>query len=239
MAVTETIQELLQGIDDAQYGRDMRQYIHKGIQKCYEEGSAGETDLVAREDTVKLFNNIAPVEETLTASRNYKKGDLLVYDGDLYITKDAINRTQSLMIGTNIEMVTLSDILGDLNISTASINHDASYPVPIDGTIVKYGKVCFVSLPYVSGVSFGKGTKSVLIGRLPSGYRPLAALYGQSNNVFCGLARVTNTQGITKETIDAHLTVTTNYDIRLAYSNVNYADDDYYFYGGFMVFITE
>lgn len=49
MAVTETIQELLQGIDDAQYGRDMRQYIHKGIQKCYEEGSAGETDLVARE----------------------------------------------------------------------------------------------------------------------------------------------------------------------------------------------
>lgn len=48
MAVTETIEELLQGIDDAQYGREMRQYIHKGIQKCYEEGSAGETDLVAR-----------------------------------------------------------------------------------------------------------------------------------------------------------------------------------------------
>lgn len=49
MAVTETIQELLQGIDEAQYGRDMRQFIHKAIQKCYEEGSAGETDLVARE----------------------------------------------------------------------------------------------------------------------------------------------------------------------------------------------
>lgn len=58
MAVTETIQELLQGIDDAQYGRDMRQYIHKGIQKCYEEGSAGETDLVAREAIENLTDSI-------------------------------------------------------------------------------------------------------------------------------------------------------------------------------------
>lgn len=59
MAVTETIQELLQGIDDAQYGRDMRQYIHKGIQKCYEEGSAGETDLVAREAIADIQAEIA------------------------------------------------------------------------------------------------------------------------------------------------------------------------------------
>ena len=58
MAVTETIQELLQGIDDAQYGRDMRQYIHKGIQKCYEEGSAGETDLVARQRLDALEDDI-------------------------------------------------------------------------------------------------------------------------------------------------------------------------------------
>lgn len=49
MAVTETIQELLQGILDSQYGRDMRQFIHDAIKKCYEEGSAGETDLEARE----------------------------------------------------------------------------------------------------------------------------------------------------------------------------------------------
>lgn len=58
MAVTETIQELLEGIDSAQYGRDMRQYIHKGIQKCYEEGSAGETDLEARLRLDNLEDNI-------------------------------------------------------------------------------------------------------------------------------------------------------------------------------------
>ena len=58
MAVSETIQEILQGIDDAQYGRDMRDYIHKGIQKCYEEGSAGETDLVAREEIEEIRNDM-------------------------------------------------------------------------------------------------------------------------------------------------------------------------------------
>jgi hypothetical protein len=64
MAVTETIQELLQGIDDAQYGRDMRQYIHKGIQKCYEEGRAGETDLDARD-------RLDVVEQELYDSHNW------------------------------------------------------------------------------------------------------------------------------------------------------------------------
>lgn len=78
MAVTETIQELLQGIDDAQYGRDMRQFIHKGIQKCYEEGSAGETDLVARERLDEVEASISdlgmlyemPYDTTVTATQN-------------------------------------------------------------------------------------------------------------------------------------------------------------------------
>lgn len=77
MAVTETIQELLQGIDDAQYGRDMRQYIHKGIQKCYEEGSAGETDLTARErldvieGSVDKWYKLPVTIENVTPSSDY------------------------------------------------------------------------------------------------------------------------------------------------------------------------
>lgn len=70
MAVTETIQQILQGIDSAQYGRDMREFIHKGIEKCYEEGSAGETDLVAREalDNIGLMSSyeFAPTNKTGT-----------------------------------------------------------------------------------------------------------------------------------------------------------------------------
>ena len=58
MTVSETIEEILAGIDESQYGRDMRDYIHKGIQKCYEEGSAGETDLVAREAIADLQDDM-------------------------------------------------------------------------------------------------------------------------------------------------------------------------------------
>lgn len=63
MAITATIQELLQGIMDSQYGRDMRQFIHDAIQKCYEEGSAGETDLVARQAIEEVQNNFIALNE--------------------------------------------------------------------------------------------------------------------------------------------------------------------------------
>ena len=77
MAVSETIQEILEGIDTSQYGRDMRQYIHKGIEKCYEEGSAGETDLEARTRLDDIEANLAPKESTSTASQAYAVGDYL------------------------------------------------------------------------------------------------------------------------------------------------------------------
>lgn len=123
MSVTATIQELLQGIMDSQYGRDMRQFIHDAIQKCYEEGSAGETDLVARErlDDVEAtltesladmqesideglasgFANIAPVETTTTASQAYAVGDYFMYNGKLYKVTTAIISGGAIQIGTN------------------------------------------------------------------------------------------------------------------------------------------
>lgn len=83
MAVSETIQEILDGIDESQYGRDMRDYIHKGIQKCYEEGSAGETDLQARTDIASLqaltpycFQITVPASEIIrkNGSSTYSSG---------------------------------------------------------------------------------------------------------------------------------------------------------------------
>lgn len=54
MAVTETMAELLEIIDEAEYGRDVRDAIHKGVQKCYEDGSAGSEDEVARDAVTAL-----------------------------------------------------------------------------------------------------------------------------------------------------------------------------------------
>lgn len=109
MAITATIQELLQGIMDSQYGRDMRQFIHDAIQKCYEEGSAGETDLVARErlDTVEdkidnVLDNFGTVETTGTASKAYKKGDTFIYEDRLYKATTAIAQGDTLTVGVNM-----------------------------------------------------------------------------------------------------------------------------------------
>lgn len=114
MAVTETIQELLQGIDEAQYGRDMRQYIHKGIQKCYEEGSAGETDLVARESVEKILEIFGDVESSSTASKDYAVGDSLIYDGRLYKVISAIEEGDTFTEGTNIEETRASSNIGNM-----------------------------------------------------------------------------------------------------------------------------
>ena len=44
------IQEYLDKIKTAVYGRDVRQAIHDAIKTCYDDGSAGATDLTAREN---------------------------------------------------------------------------------------------------------------------------------------------------------------------------------------------
>ena len=113
MAVSETIQEILQGIDEAQYGRDMRQFIHKGIQKCYEEGSAGETDLEARESIEKILEIFGDVESGDTASKAYAIGDSVVYDGRLYRVTAAIAQGDEFEEGTNIEETQAAGDVGD------------------------------------------------------------------------------------------------------------------------------
>ena len=85
MAVTETIQELLQGIDDAQYGRDMRQFIHDAIQKCYEDGRAGATDLEARNDIADILDNFNTFGTWYKLPCDVLTSDLFTVENDLII----------------------------------------------------------------------------------------------------------------------------------------------------------
>lgn len=110
MAITATIQELLQGIADSQYGRDMRQYIHDAIQKCYEDGSAGELDLQARQDIQKIYEIFGNVETGTTASQAYAEGDTFIYDGKLYKAITAIAQGDTFTEGTNIEEITVAGV---------------------------------------------------------------------------------------------------------------------------------
>ena len=111
MAVSETIQEILDGIDESQYGRDMRQYIHKGIQKCYEEGSAGETDLTARDAISDILDDFATVESSTTASKEYVKGELLVLNNTLYKATDDISQGGTITVGTNVKATSIQDAI--------------------------------------------------------------------------------------------------------------------------------
>ena len=57
-----TIQEYLNNILKAVYGKDVRQNIHDAIQQCYEDGKVGAVDLVARQ----RIDNLAKLPEGST-----------------------------------------------------------------------------------------------------------------------------------------------------------------------------
>ena len=54
------IQTLLKNILGAVYGKDVRQSIHDAISKCYEDGKAGQLDLVARNGINEIKTNYQP-----------------------------------------------------------------------------------------------------------------------------------------------------------------------------------
>lgn len=51
------IQTYLDKIKNAIYGKDVRQAIHDGIRQCYEDGKAGQLDLIARDGVAQLSNH--------------------------------------------------------------------------------------------------------------------------------------------------------------------------------------
>ena len=112
MAVSETIQEILQGIDDAQYGRDMRDYIHKGIQKCYEEGSAGETDLVARQAIEEMTESVddvylMPCDSTISVTGLKVLCDPIVFPAHKMMMINVLARNT-----TNSDITNISSLRG-------------------------------------------------------------------------------------------------------------------------------
>lgn len=60
------IQEYLEQIRLARYGKDVRQAIHDAIHQCYEDGKAGEVDLIAREGVVSLREDVTEMQEDIS-----------------------------------------------------------------------------------------------------------------------------------------------------------------------------
>ena len=83
------IQEYLDKIKNAVYGREVRQAIHDGIEECYKDGKAGAVDLVAREQIAELVapSGEAPSAAEVTDAR-------IGADGTTYTSLGLANRTQ-------------------------------------------------------------------------------------------------------------------------------------------------
>lgn len=70
------IQEYLEQIKGAVYGREVRQAIHDGIEECYNDGKAGAIDLLARQQIEELVapSGEAPSAAEVTDARIDKNG---------------------------------------------------------------------------------------------------------------------------------------------------------------------
>ena len=73
------IEQNLEQIRTAVYGKDVRQAIHDAIHDCYEDGHAGSTDLVARERLDNLVGSYggALTRTTLWSGLAYYKGSII------------------------------------------------------------------------------------------------------------------------------------------------------------------
>lgn len=61
-----TIQDYLNLIKNAIYGKDVRQAIHDGIQQCYYDGKAGSTDLESRQRLDVIEPKVTSAENDIT-----------------------------------------------------------------------------------------------------------------------------------------------------------------------------
>lgn len=83
------IEEYLDKIKHAVYGREVRNAIHDGIHQCYEDGKAGAVDLIAREQIAELVapSGEAPSAAEVTDAR-------IGADGLVYASLGDANRSQ-------------------------------------------------------------------------------------------------------------------------------------------------
>lgn len=112
------IQEYLDLIKNAVYGREVRQAIHDGIYQCYEDGRAGAIDLVAREEIAQLIapSGEAPSAAEVTDAR-------IGADGITYMSLGIANRTQ------------ISDLRNDLIVLANGSNMKKNIPMVQGGAI--------------------------------------------------------------------------------------------------------
>ena len=89
------IQEYLEKIRLARYGKDVRQSIHDAIHQCYEDGKAGSIDLVARESIDALQEDINSKTEKMEIATTTSTTIRGTKPGGFRLTKVVANTIQN------------------------------------------------------------------------------------------------------------------------------------------------
>lgn len=90
------ITEYLEQIENAVYGKDVRQAIHDGIEQCYEDGKAGAIDMTARQSISELEGELAGTKTEL--------------EGEIAVERARIDNIASLEEGSTTGDAELVDI---------------------------------------------------------------------------------------------------------------------------------
>ncbi len=123
------IQENLQKILSAVWGRDVRQAIHDAIHDCYEDSTSGTTDLPARERIDALEANSATKTELQTETTARTNAD-----------NSILNIIGSSSMGTTAVTIkgAIAELLGKINTNTTNISSNLT---KINNNINKIGSV--------------------------------------------------------------------------------------------------
>lgn len=195
-----SIDEYLEQILEARYGRDVRQSIHDGIKKCYEDGRAQpsswgtldgkpfegigtglsvdeEGNLNAEGEAIP--DNVAYLgEETIPSTPTPRDADTLGgYEPSHYATKNEINDINDKL--TNItsytvdDGITVSKVGGAVYFAFVKNEYDL-----VDGTTIcilpeEYRPASYLSVPFIS-------SNSVINGRLVIAPNGTVNYYGVS-----------------------------------------------------------
>lgn len=110
------IEQNLQKILSSRYGKDVRQAIHDAIHDCYEDGKAGATDLIAREQIADTDEKLSAQIANLVAnapSGSEKDSELVDvrvgYDGTTYTSAGEAVRGQVGKLSKDLEGLVYKD----------------------------------------------------------------------------------------------------------------------------------
>jgi hypothetical protein len=193
-----------------------------------------------------MGNSIATVETTTTASRAYAVGDYLLYEGQLYKVKRAISRNGTLVIGTNIEAITVADVMQKLDIFTDTVRNATTLSTYVKGKVIKYGQVCMLNIAWDTTKTknyFAVNSDYVIMGILPNGFRPnvnydYTTILTYQLQIF-GTAVISHETDSTKN-FNAYIFIDHDGNIRIWFGGKQINEENkYYLSYGFAVFLTD